>query len=88
MAALAHRTEGPTVFVRFLQGPQPLGDVGRFVLEAEQKAYRHLSEPASSLLTAVGDLAYRPLPFRTAFTRQVRYHLGGRLQPLPYPDED
>lgn len=88
MAALAHRTEAPNSGIPSFRGPQALGVEGRFVLEEEQKAYRHLSESVSSLLTADGDLSYRSLPFQMTSTQRVRYRLVGRLLPLPFPDAE
>jgi hypothetical protein len=83
---LASQYVFPAAICIFLRGPLAQGDEGRAMFTVEQDAYRHLSEPASSRLMMNDDLAYRSLPFQTAFTRRVHYRLVERLLPLPYPD--
>ncbi len=81
---LAYPNVIPAPFYLFLREPLALGAEGKAIFIDERKAYRHLSEPASSQLMTNDDLAYRSLPFQTVFTRRVRYRLMGRLRALPY----
>lgn len=84
--ALSYTHATQAAFCLFLREPLAQSDEGKAMFTVEQAAYRHLSEPATSQLLTSDDLGYRPVPFRPAFTRRVRYRLGGRLLPLPYPD--
>jgi hypothetical protein len=47
-----------------------------------------MTESASTFLEGDDDTTYRSVPFRKAFTIQVKYQFGGRLKPLAYPDQE
>lgn len=82
-----------TAFVRFLfddddTRPASQGREGRCVETAAREVSGHWTARPSYLVKAVkahDDFAYEPVPMKIAGSVRVKYRLGGRLQPLPYP---
>jgi len=88
MPAIALRSEPLSALFILSLGGEAQGVEGRQVLAATRALQHHLREPASSFLKGDDDTTYHSVPFRKAFTVRVKYHLGGRLKPLAYPDEE
>ena len=82
----------PSAFVRiFLDDetrPASQGREGRCIETAAREVAGHWNARPSYLVQSVKsheDFAYEPVPLKVAGSIRVKYRLGGRLQPLPYP---
>lgn len=68
--------------------PTSQGQEGRRVESLAREVAGHWRSRPSCLVepvTTENDFSYKPIPLKVAGSVQVKYRLGGRLQPLPYP---
>ena len=83
----------PLEFVRCLidedEGrPASQGREGRCIEAAAREATGHWTARPSCVVAFVraqNPFGYEPVPLKVAGTAKVKYRLGGRIQPLPYP---
>ena len=83
----------PPACIRFLfdddtARPASQGKEGRCIETAAREVSGHWTARPSCLVdasNAYNDFTYQPIPLKVAGSVRVKYRLGGRLQPLPYP---
>lgn len=88
-------SSNPSALVRLLlvdqeARPASQGREGRCIETVAREVASHWTARPSYLVESVekhNSFTYESVPLKVAGTVRVKYRLGGRLQPLPYPAE-